>query len=126
MEGEHEWDVGENIYFEITVLDPNTGAGMTGQTAYITLTIQRTSDSFYWSGTTWTATYSTLTVTEVDDTTQPGRYNYRLSGLTGNISAERYFAHSNINNPPIFNSVDDYEVHVSRTTDVKVYESEPE
>jgi len=125
MEGEHTWDVGENIYFEVFVTDPNTGAGLTGQAGFITLTIQKTSDSTYWTGTTWSATYSTLAVTEVDSSTQPGRYRYRLSGLIGNVSEERYFAHSNINNPPTI-TADDYEVHVSRTTDIKLYESEPD
>lgn len=116
------WDLNQDIIIEIFVTNPNTSLGLTGQTSFITLTIERNSDSKFWSGSAWGSSSINLTVTEVDSTNQPGRYNYML---TGNTQADRYIAHVNINNPPTIQA-DAYEVHISRNLDVRVYESEAE
>ena len=118
------WDVLEAITFEVFVGDPNTGAGVTGQIPFLTFTIQRDYDDKYWSGAGWVSALTTVVLTEVDSTNDPGRYNYTLSGSANNL-ATRYVAHVNIDNPPMFDDVDSYEVHVSRVTDIRVYESEP-
>ena len=123
VDGNYLWDIGEAINFEIFVGDPNTGVGLTGQTAYLTLTIQRDSDDKYWSGVSWTAPRTELTPSEVDSVNEPGRYLYTLSS-SGNAIATRYVAHANIDNAPTIQA-DTYEVHVSRETDVRIYEAEP-
>lgn len=122
--GPFVWDVGENIIFEVLVFDPNTGLGLTGQTSFITITIQRANDSRYWSGSAWVTAFTALTVTEVDATNQPGRYTILLPGSTGNTAENRYIVHARIDNPPTIQG-DNYEIHVSRITSVKIYESEP-
>jgi hypothetical protein len=119
------WDIGDPIVFEIFVADPNTGLSLTGQAGFITLTIQRDYDSKYWSGSAWVTPLTNLTVTEVSAVDYPGRYKYTLNGSTGNNLATRYVAHANVDNPPTIENIDNYEVHVSRLTDVRVYESEP-
>jgi len=124
VDGPNIWDVGEGIPIEIFIGDPNTGAGVSGQTAFITLTIQRDLDNRFWSGAGWVVPRTTVSVVEEDATNEPGHYTYLLSS-TANAAATRYVAHVLIDNPPMFESVSAYEVHVSRVTDVKVYESEP-
>jgi len=124
VDGPYIWDVGDAINFELFVGDPDTGVGLSGQTSFMTLTIQRDSDSRFWSGTAWVVSRTTVSFTEVDATNEPGRYKYTLSGITGNVIATRYVGHANINNPPTIEG-DSYEVHVSRITDVKIYEAEP-
>lgn len=118
------WNIDEDIIVEIFVEDPSTGLGLTGQAGFLTLTIQRNSDSRYWNGSTWIVSLTSLSPTEVDSSTQRGRYTYTLSGTTGNTQADRYLVHCIINNPPTI-QVDAYEVHVSRSLEVKIYESEP-
>lgn len=124
VDGPFIWDVGDPISFEIFVGDPDTGIGLTGQAGFITLTIQRDSDSRFWSGSAWVVTRTTVSPTEVDAINEFGRYRYVLSGITGNVIATRYVVHANIDNPPTIQG-DTYEVHVSRITDVKIYEAEP-
>jgi len=118
------WEIGENITIELFVADPNTGEALTGQTSFITLTIRRDSDSKYWTGIIWTSGLTNLSVSEVSAANNPGRYIYVLFGANGNNTKNRYVAHAHIINPPFLN-FDDYEIHVSRTVDVRVYESEP-
>ena len=115
------WEVGDDIYVEIFVGDPATGAGISGQTAFIALTIQRDYDSKFWTGSAWSATRTTLLITEVDSVNELGRYVYILPS-TANTLITRYSAHGLINNPPMFENVDSYEFHFSRVT--KFYESE--
>lgn len=59
-------------------------AGATGLT--ILLSIRRQSDSFYWSGTGFTSTYATLTMTETDSVNLPGTYHYDFThnGIAAN------------------------------------------
>lgn len=118
------WDIGEDIIFEIFIQDPSTGFGLTGQSSFITLTIQRNSDDKYWNDSSWVVSLSALSATEVDSANQRGRYTYTLSGSAGNTQADRYLLHVIVNNPPTIQA-DSYEVHVSRNLDVKIYESEP-
>lgn len=124
VDGPFIWDVDENIPIELFIGDPSTGAGVSGQAAFITLTIQRDSDSRYWTGISWVAPRTTVSVTEFDAVNEPGRYTYLLSGIANSV-ATRYFVRALIDNPPMFDAVPSSEVHVSRITDVKVYESEP-
>lgn len=114
------WDIGENIIIEVFIIDPNTSFGLTGQSGFMTLTIQRSSDGKYWAGGLWQTSPSNLILVESSSVNQPGRYNYNFSG---NSQADHYVAHVNINNPPTIQG-DSYEVHISRNLDVRVYESE--
>ena len=122
--GPNVWNIGDDVVIELSVLDPNTSLGLTGQSSFITLTIKRASDSKYWTGSTYTTTFTTLTMTEVDATNEPGRYRYTLAGGAGNPTANKYYVHSTISNPPTIEG-DDYEIHVSRDLTVNVYETEP-
>jgi hypothetical protein len=124
VDGPYIWDIGDPIVFEIFVADPDTGLSLTGQASFITLTIQRDFDSKYWSGSAWVSTLTNISVAEVHAVDYPGRYRYTLNGSTGNNLASRYVAHVNINNPPTIQG-DSYEVHVSRSVDIRFYESEP-
>src|SRR5690349_1181901 len=104
VDGPFVWNVGEGIPIELFIGDPNTGAGVSGQTAFITLTIQRDSDSRYWSGISWVVPRTTVSVTEFDAVNEPGRYTYLLSS-TANAVATRYFVRALIDNPPMFDAV---------------------
>lgn len=121
MSGPNVWDINENIIANILVTDPSTGLGLTGQASYITLKIRRTSDDKYWNGSNWKSSVQTLSVTETDAANEPGLYTYTL---TGNNSANKYFFHITISNPPTIEA-NDSEIHVSRDLTVRVYESEP-
>lgn len=124
--GPYIWNKGEDIVIELTVLDPNTGVGLTGKSSFITLIIQKKSDGRYWNGSTYLPTFSTATMTEVDAVNQPGRYRHILPGFPGNIDADVYYVRAAINNPPTIQG-DDYAIHVSRDLSaVNVYEAEPE
>lgn len=116
------WDIDELIPFELFVADPSTGIGLTGQVANITFTIQRFSDNRYWTGSAWSTSLTTLTVTEVDATNQKGRYTFTLSAAANN-QADKYIAHAVVINLPLINSSENYELHVSRNLEVRVYES---
>jgi len=121
-EGPNIWEIGSEIPVELFVMDPVTNLGKTGLAGFITLRIQRNSDSQYWDGANWTAAPIALSMTEVDPVNQQGRYLYTLPDAA-NDQADRYVAHA------IVNSVDfkgeNYEVHISRTTSVTLYEAEP-
>lgn len=118
----HIWEISESIPIEIFIGDPNTGAGSTGQALNITLTIQR-SNNDYWTGLAWSSTLTPLAVTEIDATNQKGRYIYVLSA-NANSQADRYIAHAIINDPPTFQNMEAYELHISKEG-VRLYESEP-
>ena len=125
----HVWNIGESIPIEIFVPDPaTTGDGLTGQLGYLTLTIQRDSDSWYWNGSGWQASVDTINETdgiaEPDAVNQPGRYVYLLPA-SANQQADRYIVRGNLNNPGIPLSGDNYEVHISRVTDLRVYDGAP-
>lgn len=122
-DGPNIWDVSEDITIEVFVADPDTGLGLSGQSGFITLTIKRDSDEKYWTGSAWSDTLTNLTTNETDETNEPGRYNYVLSGSAGNVQADRYVAHAKIDNSPTIEG-DSYEVHVSRITAIRLYESE--
>jgi len=123
-DGPNVWDIGDDINIELTLNDPVDGTGLTNQQAFITLTIQRVSDFRYWTGSAWSPTPATLSMTQADATYQPGRYFYVLPGTGGNIQADKYVAHVNVDNPPTVQG-DAYEVHVSRQQAVRFYEAEP-
>lgn len=126
--GPFEWIKGEDIIIDLTVLDPNTGKGLTGKSAFITLIIQKASDGRYWNGTTYLPTFATATMTEVDAVNYPGLYRHTLPGFPGNIDADKYFVRTSINNPPTIQG-DDYAIYISRadvTANIKLYEAEPE
>jgi len=123
----HVWNIGEAIPLEIYVQDPaNPGNGLTGQIAFIILTIARASDGQYWDGVAWQVSLSTIAqaqgLSEPDATNQPGRYLYMLPAAA-NAQGDRYIVRGRINNLGIPLTGDNYEVHVSRVTDLRVYES---
>ena len=115
-----------DIPIEISLIDPNTGLGLTGKAALLELTIQRASDAMYWGGAGpgWVVARSVIYPTEVDPVNEPGKYVYTLPGTGGNVQEDRYTAHGHIDDPPTVQG-DAYETHVSETQDVAVYESEP-
>ena len=119
------WNISEDILVDLFVGDPNTGLGLTGQSGFITLTIEKRSTSLFWNASAFiSATPVSLTMTEVSSTNSPGLYRFVLSGTTGNTEAAVYLMHASVNNAPTVEG-DTYEIHVSRNTDVRVYESEP-
>ncbi len=118
------WNIGESIPIEIFVLNPSDSSGLTGQVANITFTIQRFSNNQYWTGSAWSVTLTPLTVTEVDETNQKGRYTYTLSAAA-NAQADKYIAHTIVDNAPLIDGAEDYELHVSRDLEVRIYESNP-
>ena len=122
--GPRIWDIGEAIPFELFVADPSDGSGITGQVANITFTIQRFSDNKFWTGSAFSSTLTTLTVTEVDSTNQQGRYTFTLPASANN-QADKYIAHAIVDNPPLIDGAENYELHTSRDLDLRVYESEP-
>lgn len=119
----YTWNINESILINIFVSDPNTGEGLTGETNNIFITIQRTSDSRYWSGTGWGSSRVELDVAEVDATNSPGRYTYTLPS-SANTSANRYIVYAHIDDSPII-VADSFEMHISRDLTYKQYESEP-
>jgi hypothetical protein len=118
------WNIGEDIIIDLIVADPITGNGLPGQTAFITLTIEKRSIGMFWNGSVYVASPFNLSMVEVDSTYSPGLYRYVLDGATGNIEEAQYFIHANVSNFPTVEG-DDYSIHISRDTEVKVYESEP-
>jgi hypothetical protein len=120
----HIWNIAEDIIIDLFVGDPNTGNGLIGQEAFITLTIEKASSGFFWNGTQYGVPLTNLTMAEVDATNSPGLYRYTLTGSTGNAEADKYYIHANVNNSPTAEG-DDYSIHISRDTEVKTYESEP-
>ena len=122
-DGPKIWDIAESIPIDLDIEDPTTSLGMTGQSAYLTLTIQRFSDGYYWSGAAWAVTPTTLSFTEMDATNQPGRYLYTLPSVA-NLTADRYEAHARIYNPPTITG-DTYELHISRNLTLQVYDIAP-
>jgi len=121
-ESTNTWNIGESIPIELFIMDPDDGSGLTGLVSKITLTIQR-SDDRYWNGTIWIVALSTLTMIEVDSVNQKGRYNFILPA-SANAQADRYVAHAIVDDPPIINEAEDYEIHVSRLLDIRLYESQ--
>ena len=117
------WNISDAIQIELFVGNPNTGAGETGEASNITLTIQRMSDNKYWNGLSWTSSSTNLTMTEIDATNQKGRYTYTLAGSANN-QADKYIVHAIVDDPPLFEAMDAYELHVSREN-IRTYESEP-
>lgn len=120
------WDINEDIPFELFVVDPVTGLGVTGQTAFITLSIKRLSDDLFWNTTVWASGFAGLSVTEPDATNQPGRYTFVLDGPTGNDQEDVYLFRAVVANPSLPNiNGENYEQHKSRTSNVVVVEAEP-
>jgi len=122
--GPNIWGVGEDIIIDLFVADPTTGNGLTGQTGFISLTIERRSSGRFWNGSQYQVSIFNLPMGEVDATNSPGLYRYVLDGATGNFEEEQYFVHANVSNFPTVEG-DDYSIHISRDASVKVYESEP-
>jgi len=104
------WNISETIPINLFLLDPSTGLGLSGQVAYITLTIQR-SDNLYWTGSAW-GTLTLLTMAEVDSTNAPGRYLYTLPA-EGNAQTDRYLAHAKVDNVGVL-AGETFELHISR------------
>lgn len=117
------WNINESIPIRLFVIDPNTGLGLTGQTGFISLTIQRESDSLYWNGSAWISGLFTLTFSETDSVNSPGLYTFVLSAGANNI-ASRYSVHAKVNNPPLLVG-ESYEMYVSKDSIVRLYEAEP-
>lgn len=118
------WQVGEAIPFELFLMDPSTKFGVTGQVAFITLTVKRLSDNLYWNGTNWVVGLTAVPITEPDDTVEKGRYIYTLAAIS-NTQEDVYLFHAVINNPGLPFTGENYEQHRSQVTDVRVYEAEP-
>lgn len=119
------WDVGEEIPVVIFIADPVDNFGVPGQVAFITLSVTRSSDGKYWSGVDWVSSYTPQSVTEVDATNQPGLYSFTLPAAA-NTQADIYIFQGLMNNPALPSAAGgNYEIHRSRTTDVRVYEAEP-
>lgn len=123
MDGPLFWNIGESIPINIFLADPGSGAGLTGKAGFITLTVKRLSDNFYWDGNFWNITPSHLPLTETDPINEPGRYNYDLPALA-NTQATKYIAFSHVEIPQLI-VADDMEVHVSRDLVIDVYASSP-
>ena len=123
-DGPKIWEVGEDIIIDLAVVNPNDGLGLLDQQSFIELVIQRLSDNKFWNTSAWVTTRTTLTMSQADRTNQPGRYTFTLPGTGGNIQADRYLAFSEIANAPTVEG-QTFEIHVSRTTSVRIYESEP-
>ena len=119
------WYVGVDIVVDLFVGDPNTGQGLTGQSAFITLTIEKASTGLFYNGTDHVAaTPYALTMTEVDATNSPGLYRYTLPAAA-NTEVDKYYMHTSVSNPPTIEG-DDYSIHDVRDDHiVRVYESEP-
>lgn len=118
--GPNVWNVGDAIPFEIFIVHPDTNQGLEGVTD-ITFSIQRDSDSRYWDGSAWSITETNLSLTEIGS----GRYTYILSA-SGNASADRYVIHAVVTD--LANDIDaaeNFEIHVSRVLDTRIYELEP-
>jgi len=118
------WNINDDIIIDLLLVDPNSYRWLTGQASNITLRIRRGSDNLYWNGTSWVSGSVDLSFTEFNSTYEPGRYVYTLSGTTANTTADIYYAYADISNPPTIEGTV-LEVHVSRDTDVNLYESEP-
>lgn len=119
------WNTGDDITVDLFVADPDTGQALTGQSGYITLTIEKRSSGRFWNGSSYVVSLYNLSMSEVDATNSPGLYRYVLDGTAGNAEADQYFMHANISNSPTIEG-DDYSTHVSRdAATVNVYESEP-
>ena len=118
------WNVGDEIPFELFVMDPVTNLGLAGQTTFIAFSVKRLSDNNYWSGSAWVGTLSPLSVSESDPTNEKGRYTFVLDSAANN-QPDVYLFHAKINNPAVPISGENYEQHKSRVTDVRVYEAEP-
>jgi hypothetical protein len=125
VDSPHVWNILEDIIIDLFVGDPNTGLGLTAQTAFISLTIEKRSLGQFWNGTGFSAvTPFSLTMTQVDATNSPGLYRFTLPGATGNVEADEYFVHASVSNAPTVEG-DNYSIHISRNTDPRIYESEP-
>jgi YD repeat-containing protein len=64
------------------------GAGTTGLT--VVLTIQRVSDSKFWTGAAWQAGVATVNMAEPDSTNLAGLYEYALSGVDDTAGVDGY------------------------------------
>lgn len=123
VDSPHTWSTGDDIIIDLFVGDPSTGLGLTGQSGFITLTIEKRSTGKFWNGSTYVAS-ATLSMTEVDSSNSPGLYRYVLDS-SGNLSEEQFFVHASISNPPTIEG-DDYSIHITKdVTTVNLYESEP-
>lgn len=65
--------VDEQDRIVVLALD-NTGAGVTGDT--LTLTLRRDADGYFFNGTTFQSTATTVSLTETDSANVPGFYHY--------------------------------------------------
>src|SRR5882724_1000982 len=85
--------------YPLQLLITANGTGITGQTP--TVTLQRLSDSFYWTGTGFTSTFTEVPLTEVDSVNQPGLYSVTFNqGIDNNPNAyTAYYNNSNIYYP---------------------------
>lgn len=112
------------VTIELFIMDPSTGSGKTGMVAHTALTIQRASDSKYWSGAAWDAARVELVVTEVSAALERGRYTYTIPAAFNAVDT-RYIAHAVVNDPPDFTDVDSFEVYEVRDLSINLYELEP-
>ena len=66
------------------VATDSSGAGVTGAT--ITLSIYDEKNDLWWTGSTFTAAYASVSMTETDSTNLPGLYSYRFRPSHSNTS----------------------------------------
>lgn len=119
--GPYTWNDQDTITEDLFVGDPNTGLGITGQAAFITITVEKASTSLFYTGSDYTSAVPVdLAMTEVDATNSPGLYRFTLTA----VDIDKYYMHVSVNNAPTAEG-DDYSTHVVRDMDIKTYESEP-
>lgn len=120
VQGPNIWAIGVSIPLQLFIVDPNTAQGIEG-VSDITFTIQRLSDNKYWTGTTWSSSETNLVMTESGS----GRYTYSLSA-SGNSQADIYLVHGIVTDiTHQIDAAENFEIHVSRIIDTRVYELEP-
>lgn len=79
--------VSETQRIKVFALDV-AGAGVTGAT--ISLAIRKDSTGYWWSGSAFQATHTTVTMTETDSANLPGVYHYDFTPLETDFTAIFY------------------------------------
>lgn len=84
----YSWPIGTSILVKFSRIV--NGKGITGQS--VSLTLQRRSDSLYWTGSTW-GSVTVLSMTLISDSTNPGEFEY--TGPTSTVT-DTYECHAYI------------------------------
>lgn len=123
------WSIGSDVSLFLEIAESN-GSGKTGADPQVMIRRYRTVDgglldNYYWTGTAFTASATSASMTEVDATNQPGLYVYHFSQSliqSGTVYNVHYFH----NDTPVgFDTERHWFVTTGSSGDIKVYESEP-